>query len=201
MSKNGSNTADAAQEIQLSEYSSASMSLLFHDFKLPPQQKIIKSYQELAFHFNQNSELSRVFKVTYDSATSIETLGDSLDPEQESFVLEFLEKWIYRSKSRWNYLSTQISRELLNELLALLEGNASLTGIIFLGFLFPSFRDNHFESNGERMMDIDVVHRFLLEIRSLKVPNRDFPLRRVKRDLVNSEGERVRKLISEILKR
>ena len=92
MSENSSNTADAAQATQLSEHSSASISSLFHDFKLPPQQKIIKSYQELAFHLNQNSELSRAFKVTYGSPTATETLLDSLDPEQESSVLEILEK-------------------------------------------------------------------------------------------------------------
>ena len=92
MSEKSSNTADTAQVTQLSKHSSASISLLFHDFKLPPQQKTIKSYQELAFHLNQNSELSRAFKVTYSSPTFIETLLDSLDLEQESSVLEFLEK-------------------------------------------------------------------------------------------------------------
>jgi len=83
----------------------------------------------------------------------------------------------------------------LNGVLALLEGNASLSGIIFLASLFPSFRDNHFESNGERMMDkeVMVIHRFLLEIRSLKVRSRYFPLRRVEGDSVSSKGERARK--------
>ena len=182
------------QLTQLREYLSRRLfgpiSPLFHDFKLPPQQKIIESYQELAFHLNQNSELSRAFKVTYGSPISIETQSDSLDTEQESSVLEFLEKWTRNSRSRWNYLDTQISRELLECLLALLEEvNASITGIVFLGSLFPSFRDNHFESNGERMTDKEIVHQFMVEIRSLKNRSRYFPLTRTKRASVTSNDE------------
>ena len=78
------------------------------------------------------------------------------------------------------------------DLLALLEGNTSITGIIFLASLFLFFRDNYFELNSERITDKEVVYHFLLEIKFLKVLSRYFPLTRVERS-VSSEGERVRK--------